>query len=60
MGKIIIEKIVERELGKLYYIDGDGNLCEADLNRGRNKKQKNKRDYQTKEEKEEKEKEMQF
>lgn len=39
MGKIIVKNVVEREPGKLYYIDGKGNLCESNLARhGRPKK----------------------
>lgn len=31
MGKIIKKGVVERVKGKLYYIDGKGNVCEADM-----------------------------
>lgn len=34
MGEIVIRKAVEREQGYLYYIDGEGNVCRAKLNRG--------------------------
>lgn len=53
MGKIIKRNIVKREKGKLYYIDGEGNLCEAELSRGGRKKgATSRRKYQTQEEKE--------
>ena len=38
MGEIILERVVERESGYLYYIDGEGNLCKAKLKRGGKKK----------------------
>jgi len=31
MGKIIVKNAVERKKGFLYYIDKDGNLCEAQM-----------------------------
>ena len=40
MGKIIVKNAVTREKGKLYYIDGEGNLCEAKMARGGKKKKK--------------------
>lgn len=40
MGKIIVKNAVKREEGKLYYIDGEGNLCEVEMVRGRKKKKK--------------------
>jgi hypothetical protein len=39
MGKIILKNAVERRAGYMYYIDGKGNLCEAEM--ARNKKKKN-------------------
>jgi len=42
MKKIIIKNAIKREKGKLYYLDGKGNLCEAKLKRGRKKGQTNK------------------
>ena len=39
MGQIIIPNAVVREKGKLYYIDGEGNLCEATLQHGITKEQ---------------------
>ena len=39
MSEILIPNAVERETGYLYYIDGDGNVCRAKMNRkGRKKK----------------------
>lgn len=35
MGEIIIKDAVKREEGKIYYIDGEGNICETEM---RNKK----------------------
>ena len=40
MGKIIVKKAVERKPGYLYYIDGQGNLCEAKMSRRRKKRKK--------------------
>ena len=41
MGKIIVKNAVERKPGCLYYIDGEGNLCESVMNRkGKPKKNK--------------------
>lgn len=41
MGTIIVKNAVKREPGKMYYIDGEGNLCEADMShKGRKKKSK--------------------
>jgi len=38
MGEIIVKNAVERKPGFLYYIDGQGNLCEAEMKHGRKKK----------------------
>jgi len=38
MGKIIVKNVVNREKGKLYYVDGQGNVCSADMARGKKKK----------------------
>jgi hypothetical protein len=39
MGEIIVKNAVKRRPGYLYYIDGQGNLCEAALMRdGKHKK----------------------
>ena len=40
MGKIIVKNAVERKPGHLYYIDGEGNICEAVMVHGRKKKKK--------------------
>ena len=43
MGKIIVKNAVVREPGFLYYIDGEGNLCSAEMNRkGKKSKPKKK------------------
>jgi len=38
MGKIIVKNVIKREKGKLYYLDGQGNVCEAIMARGGKKK----------------------
>jgi len=41
MGKIIVKKVVVRKPGFLYYVDGEGNVCEAQMARkGKGKKKK--------------------
>jgi len=40
MGKIIKRGVVDRKPGKLYYIDGKGNACEATAKRGGTKGRK--------------------
>lgn len=40
MGKIIAKNIVKRQSGYLYYVDGQGNVCEAKMARGGKKKKK--------------------
>ena len=40
MGKIIKRGVVDRKPGKLYYIDGNGNACEATAKRGGKKGRK--------------------
>jgi len=42
MGKIIVKKVVTRKPGRLYYVDGQGNVCEAVMARGGRKKKKKK------------------
>lgn len=37
MGEILVENVVKREEGYLYYIDSFGNACRAKLVRGRKK-----------------------
>jgi len=39
MGRIIVKNVVERRKGFLYYIDAEGNVCEAEMShKGRKKK----------------------
>lgn len=38
MGKIIVKKAIERKPGFLYYVDGQGNVCSAEMARGGKKK----------------------
>ena len=40
MWKIIVKNAVVRKPGYLYYIDGEGNLCESEMSRGGKKKKK--------------------
>lgn len=40
MGKIIVHKVIKRKPGHLYYVDGQGNVCEAVMARGGKKKKK--------------------
>ena len=40
MGKIVKKNVVERKHGYLYYVDGQGNVCEAKMARGGKKKKK--------------------
>ncbi len=43
MGKIIVKKVVTRKPGHLYYVDGQGNVCEAMMARGGKKKKSKKK-----------------
>ncbi len=38
MGKVIARNVVERKAGHLYYVDAQGNVCEAKMARGGRKK----------------------
>jgi hypothetical protein len=38
MGTIIVRNAIERKPGYLYYIDAEGNLCEAEMKKGGKKK----------------------
>jgi hypothetical protein len=38
MGKIVVKKVITRKPGHLYYVDGQGNVCEAVMARGGRKK----------------------
>jgi len=40
MGKVILRKVIKRKPGHLYYVDGQGNVCEAVMARGGGKKKK--------------------
>jgi hypothetical protein len=37
MGTIIVKNAVRRKPGYLYYVDGEGNICEAKMCHGRKK-----------------------
>ena len=43
MGTIIVKNVVKREKGYLYYVDGKGNVCKAEMARGRKKKSSKKK-----------------
>ncbi len=43
MGKIIVKNAVTRKPGHLYYVDGQGNVCEAVMARGGKKKKTSKK-----------------
>jgi hypothetical protein len=43
MGKVIAKKVVKRKPGHLYYVDAQGNVCEAKMARGGKKKKKKKK-----------------
>jgi hypothetical protein len=43
MGTVIVNKVVKRKPGYLYYIDGMGNVCEAKMSRGGKKKKAKKK-----------------
>ncbi|MDO8467894.1 MAG: hypothetical protein Q7S56_03030 [Nanoarchaeota archaeon] len=38
MGTIIVKNVVKRKPGRLYYVDGKGNVCEAIMARGGKRK----------------------
>jgi len=40
MGKIVLKNAVQRKPKHLYYVDGSGNVCEAQMANGRKKKKK--------------------
>ncbi len=40
MGKVIKKNVIKRKKGYLYYVDGQGNVCEARMARGGKKKKK--------------------
>ena len=43
MGKVIVKKVIKRKPGYLYYVDGQGNVCEAKMARGGKRKKKAKK-----------------
>mgnify|MGYP001565826009 CR=1 FL=1 len=43
MGKIVVKNVVKRKPGRLYYVDGKGNVCEAVMARGGRRKKKTKK-----------------
>lgn len=43
MGTIILKNAVKRKSGYLYYVDGEGNVCEAKMQRGGKSKIKKKK-----------------
>ena len=43
MGKVIAKSVVKRKPGYLYYVDGNGNVCEAKMARGGKKRKAVKR-----------------
>jgi len=40
MGKIVVKQVIKRKPGHLYYVDGNGNVCEAKMARGGGKRKK--------------------
>ncbi len=38
MGRIVVKRVITRKPGHLYYVDGQGNVCEAKMARGGKKK----------------------
>lgn len=43
MGTIVKRNVVKRKHGYLYYVDGQGNVCEAKMSRGGKRKKKAKK-----------------
>jgi hypothetical protein len=43
MGKIVVKNVITRKPGHLYYVDGQGNVCEAVMARGGKKKKATKK-----------------
>jgi hypothetical protein len=37
MAEILVKNAVKREVGYLYYVDGQGNVCRAKMARGKAK-----------------------
>ncbi len=42
MGRIVVRKVISRRPGHLYYVDAEGNVCEAVMARGGSRKRKKK------------------
>ena len=40
MGRVVKKNVVTRKPGYLYYVDGQGHVCEAKMSRGGKKKKK--------------------
>ena len=40
MGRVIVKNVIKRKKGFLYYVDGEGNVCEAKMARGGKRKKK--------------------
>ena len=40
MGKVVKKNVITRKKGYLYYVDGQGSVCEAKMARGGKKKKK--------------------
>lgn len=38
MGQIVLKNVVVRKPGYLYYVDGEGNICEAKMSKGKKSK----------------------
>ena len=43
MGTIIVKKAIVRKPGYLYYVDGEGNVCQSAMSHGRKKGSKKKK-----------------
>ncbi len=43
MGRVVVRNVVKRKPGHLYYVDGQGNVCEAVMARGGRRKKKAKK-----------------
>lgn len=43
MGSVIAKNVVKRKPGYLYYVDGNGNVCEAKMARGGKKRKAKKK-----------------
>lgn len=48
MGTIVKRNVIKRKHGYLYYVDGQGNVCEAKMSRGGKKKKKSAKKKTTK------------